>query len=49
MTPDQRLAEVSAAGARAARQLTLSDRTAERAARVLAQLEPQQEEDGTAA
>jgi hypothetical protein len=46
MTPAQRLAEVSAAGARAARQLTLSDRTAEKVARILQQVqEPQQEDD----
>jgi hypothetical protein len=49
MTPAQRLAQVSAAGARAARQLGLTDRSAEKAARVLAQLEPQQREDDTAA
>jgi len=46
MTPAQRLAEVSAAGARAARQLGLGDRAAEKIARVMQQVqEPQQEDD----
>ena len=49
MTPAQRLADVSAAGARAARQLGLGDRAAERVARILQATEPQQQEDGTAA